>query len=234
MTLKAGDPIDVGAPMGTKRTRRFPDTNTEQSFVTQAVAYINTGVFTQYETKGGKIWLKTNEYLNHSHLILDFSYYPLGLGALGERSYMRPEHLPFSHPGCIVGLQATQLCTHRLSGEKCRLRIAENFYANGEYTLTPINGKEETRTFTSQKWGDNYREFLAHLESLKGSTLCGKGRIRGFILYDTFDTENIGRYVSSLILPNNDARQIQKEAYVIVVFEDLTLAYFPTYLIEKP
>ena len=224
MLITEGDVIDLGAPIRTSRTKhRFGE---EFIFPTSASVYINYGVITRYNIIEDRVEITPTEYIN-SVLKLPLSFEPLGFGRLGIKSFMPPLVLPFDHPGHITELDQANVCVHRLTNERCRLRLHPDFPVSGGFTLAPINAPDQARSFTSMLWTRKIAE--EHLETLRGSAPVGRGTVRGFVV------DNWGNKVfrSSWSLNRLHQNRNKEEVTIVVAHPDLSINFFPVHLIQK-
>lgn len=206
--MRTGDTIIFGKNAVQSRQRRT--VNGVQSYdITRAlVEYIVEA----YNLQQQVVYVKCAT--TSDTVILPLCHPLLGVGPLGGDSYCPPDYLPYGHPGMVINVEHNGQCVHRMSGEKAYLKYGDSFIRDGAYTLTSLT-TGDSRSFTSTRWERSMLK--AKLDSLKGTSLAGRGSIYRFM-----DTS--GNILMHLDQINLRRRQ---EYRAVVVFPDGQLWVYP-------
>jgi hypothetical protein len=175
------------------------------------------GIFTKYSLQLKRV---TVAYPGKMDCDYPFGYYPLKISPLGDEGYMPPENLPFDHKDLITGLSQDNLCTHRRTSTKCRIKYDPFFAYNGVYTLTPLDNNDP-KTCISITW--DYQSLRTYLDSMKGAKIVATGSLHS--IYDS----NQGIFHKEVISTRVFFKKIE-DVYFVVVFPDGSLISYPATL----
>ena len=175
------------------------------------------GLFTKYSLQLKRV---TIAYPGKTECDYPFGYYPLKISPLGDEGYMPPENLPFEHKDLITSVSSDNICTHRRTNTKCRIRYDPFFALNGIYHLTPIDDAEP-KTCTSVKW--DYQSIRTYLDGLKGAKITASGTLHS--IYDA----NQGVFHKEVISTRVFFKKIE-DVYFVIVFPDGSLISYPASL----
>jgi len=205
--IRVGDSVLIGGNTTIKKTRHFRDKsvsyNKEAVLVTSELTILNYNMGAQYV-------ILSDNFGDKIHV--NFNIQPLNIGYYGQDSYMHPSMLKFSHPGFIENLSENNICVHRVTQERCRLILDNDFIQNGEFRLESItDGEKTSRRFKSEKWDrGTLRDYL---DSTKGKALKGKAKV-GYIIYKDVCHESV------LASPSDSIT-------LVLIFEDGTMMSLP-------
>lgn len=98
---------------------------------------------------------------------LPLSLGELDIGKYGSKSFIHPTNLPFANSNYVIWKdQSKRLVTHNRTKTLCRLRMTDDFWATGDFTLEPMDSPGENLICRSMVW--NRYLLRTHLESLQG------------------------------------------------------------------
>lgn len=144
-------------------------------------------------------------------------FFPLKISPIGKAGYMPPDQLPFDNPNYVANITPSNKCTHRRTGEECRLRYDPLFPLNGVYYLTPTNGSP-SKSAVSKKWTD--KDIHLYIETLKGKNIEITGAIHAI-----YDTEK--EIFHKEVFPNKILVQRNRKIVFFIVFSDGSIEVFP-------
>jgi len=172
------------------------------------------GILTRYNMNTETVTIAYPDILEAEY---PFCYFPLNISPLGVEGYMPADQLPFDDPNYVVNITKSNLCTHRRTGQECRIVYDPLFAVNGSFQLIPTDGSE-AKGCTSKKW--SYGNIRRQLEVLKGKEI----EIIG-VLHAIYDIDK--RYFHKEVFPNAVLVKRNKKIFFFLRFPDSSIEVYP-------
>lgn len=175
------------------------------------------GILTKFVLSESKV---TIAYPGKMDAEYGFTYYPLGIGPLGDRGFVPADKLKFGNPYLVTSILSDNTCTHVRTSTRCRIRYDSLFAVNGEFTLFPLEGGDPMHCKSEHWRGSVLRD---HLEYLKGKNIEARGVLS--YIYDDYRC-----VFHTQIEANFTARHRASNIYFFLTFPDGSLKEYPASL----